>query len=216
MADAPEQLVTDFQSRLDQQLTEYRRAFEKKQAELDEQYRTALQTHDDWLTKQWNEQLGKALEGFEQAGTQLLQRMESDEEAAQEDRELAFRRALDALDSTPELADDETPFGDDPLTPSPLLQLADTRMRPGSSDRTLIRIENSGADDALITRVRFKPEADFQVDAAELGSSILKDARKCRHLGLRFVRQHLREAGHARNLRPHDHYTDSGSRRVAT
>ena len=58
--------------------------------------------------------------------------------------------------------------------PFPLLQLATTSLRPGVDDGTLLRIENEGTSDALITRVRFKPESDFQVDAAAQETSVLK------------------------------------------
>jgi hypothetical protein len=56
----------------------------------------------------------------------------------------------------------------------PLLQLATTSLRPGTNDGTLIRVENEGTKDALIKRIRFKPEADFQLDSTEQQNSVFK------------------------------------------
>ncbi len=180
-----DQLPVQMRNELGSQFAEQTKDNEQKQAELQTQYETLMKSFNDRLAQQWSDQLGRGLEKFQQDADQLLQKIELSESQATEKRQQAFREQLESLAATaaPESAESAAAANDknpqpnaNPAAALAVLQLADTRLRPTGGDGTLIRIENSSAEDALITRVRFKPEADFQVTANEGDVSIMKGA----------------------------------------
>lgn len=175
----PETLRSDFQGRLTEETAKYEQAYQQKQAGLESRVEQVLESHDKWLTQQWNAQIGDALDTFKQDADQLLQEIETNATAAHEARQLAFRQQLLSFNST---AEDTSPTAEtsEGQSPSPApddsLAALHTVQRPTNDTQALIRIENSGSEEAVITRVRFAPQTDFRVAAGEQNVSILNGA----------------------------------------
>jgi hypothetical protein len=174
-----DELVKQFNT----ELTEQARAFDVARTNMEAKLQTALD-NDNTRMEGWNTQLNDALSAFRTDATSLLAQIEANEKTASEQRQQAFRTALetyderlagnstesasdlngptnqaDAADTVPELK------GSGATTPQAemaSLRLANTVLKPGTGNTTLMVIQNGSDQDALIERIRFRPVSVFQ------------------------------------------------------
>ena len=83
---------------------------------------------------------------------------------------------------------------------------------PDTQEETLIRIENSTEEDALIHRIQFKPESDFRVESSDITTTDLERYRLDLGLPVLFGRQQLDQARSPRPVRPKIEHADSNCR----
>lgn len=189
MSGTRDELLTKFDEQLQLKAGEYTTARES----MDAKYTQALERQDARM-ESWNAQLNEAIAAVRQDADLLFSKIASDEESAAEQRQLAFREALDDLPervaastdspvniSPPENSDaaDEAPeIGSgaalDQLADNAHLRILNTVLKPGTGNTTLIEIENDSDEDALIDRIRFRPEAQFEFsDSPEVSPEVV-------------------------------------------
>jgi hypothetical protein len=154
-----------------------------KQDQRMEQWNAQL-TSAIQLFRQDGDALLKRLEDDEQLASQQRQQAFREELARYDERAPADESVSDAL-AGPANQSDQQPEGGDveqatTAAETAAVEAADegnstlnmarlkvvtTALRPGSQDPALIVIENDGSQDALIERIRFRPESEF--DATE-------------------------------------------------
>lgn len=209
MSGTRDELLAKFDDQLQLQAEKYATAREN----MDAKYTQALERQDARM-ESWNAQLNDAIAAVQQDANQVLTKIESEEAAAAQQRQLAFRAALDdlpqrlaaatdngsnggdsldrdAMDSAAEIsppsnadvaesdAADEAPeigAGSvlDQLADNAHLRIVTTVLKPGTGNTTLIEIENDGEEEALIDRIRFRPEAQFEFsDTTEVSPEVV-------------------------------------------
>lgn len=175
-------LESQFQAKLDAMMKQY----EATQSQLESNYRAVLQQHESRMTD-WNGKLVTALDDFTLDARNLMDDMRRDEEQAREQRLLVMRQHFPEVFGKAETAvaqDDQTSDQAAPAASqlagsfdSATLTLAQSSLRPGDTNTTLIRIDNHSAEEAIVSRIRFKPESDFTIGEPE-DFSLLADAEQ--------------------------------------
>lgn len=173
VASTRDELLTKFGQELQGMIA----AHEEKRNALEKEFTDSLDRNDERMN-QWNNQLVSAINTFDRDAKQLLEEISTAETRASEDRLAEFKRelvtlrklAVNAPSQTRSAEEDST---DDTNQPDDSQLAVHTVLKvipPETQDDTLIRIENSTDEDALIQRIQFRPESDFRVASNDAGA----------------------------------------------